>query len=82
MLEFDDGFTDEVSAAVFVERRDLDSVVVHGVVDDKAQLLVPKDHVSMTTSGNQFAFTYHRGVCPPRLSVSVLLASFPIRQAQ
>ena len=75
------GLANQFRLFIVVEHGDLEAVVVGRVVDREAEFLVPVISVSsyQMTLG---CSTHHRGVCPPRLSVLVFLASFPNRAAQ
>lgn len=75
------GLADQFRLLVVIEHGNLQAVVVGRVVDGEAEFLVPIKSVSPC----RMLFpscTHHRGVCPPRLSVLVFLASFPNRAAQ
>jgi hypothetical protein len=75
------GLTDQFRLLVVVEYGDLEAVVVGRVVDGETEFLVPIASVSPYRMTLPYC-THHRGVCPPRLSVLVFLASFPNRAAQ
>ena len=84
-LEIDPCLSDQVCLLVIGEDGELELVVVCRVVNCEAQLLVPRiksaGDVLMIRSELR-VMSYHLGVCPPRISVVVFLASFPNRAAQ
>lgn len=84
VAKVDPVLANQLRPLVVAKDRDLQLVVVGGVVDDEAQFLVP---VNMRSAEpfqvpSPRVSTYHFGVCPPRMSVTVFLASLPRRAAQ
>ena len=80
LFESHPSLSDEFGLFVVVEHRDFQLVVVGGIVNGEAQLLIPK--ASQSGSSVRAFVSHHFGVCPPLLSVSVFFASFPSLAAQ
>lgn len=78
-------FSDQFRLLVVVENRHLQLVVVWRVVHVKPELLVPVQMSLLVKSERkerERGLAYHLGVCPPRMSVFVFLASLPSLAAQ
>jgi len=87
VTQVDPGLSYQVGLLIIVEDRDLELVVVWGVVNSETNLLVPlqvseeKAHERWSGLGLKLE-AYHLGVWPPRISVVVFLASLPSLAAQ
>lgn len=81
-LEVDPGFANKVCLFIVVEDGTLEFIIVGRIVDIEAEFLIPVYGVSILLQKLHRSFTNHLGVCPPLLSVSVFLASFPSLMAQ
>jgi hypothetical protein len=79
-IEADPCVSNKLRFPIIIEHRDLETVVVGRVMYGETQLLVPEVHVSTRVDAVKHT-THHLGVCPPRLSVFVFLASLPRRAA-
>ena len=82
--EVDPSLADELSLLVVIEDRHFEVLVVRRVMYGEAKLLVPGSLCQRRWKLDLVKVddAYHRGVCPPLLSVFVFLASFPNLAAQ
>lgn len=86
IFEVDPGIANQIRPLVVGKDGNLELVVIRRVVHSKAELLIPNEFESQYTYRVVVAMhraeAYHLGVCPPRTSVAVFLASLPNRAAQ
>lgn len=80
-MEINPSFTYKIRLFVIVEDGTFELIVVGRLVYGEPEFLIPT-FSQPVVEGDSRMFAYHLGVCPPRLSVSVFLASLPNRMAQ